>query len=271
MFMTELYFVKLGGSLITDKDTPNTARLPILQRLAEEIAAARNARPDLEILIGHGSGSFGHVAAKKHGTRAGVQSSAAWRGFAEVWQTARTLNQIVIESLSQAGLPVIAFPPSACVLARAGSVLHWDVSLIRRALQAGLVPVIQGDVAFDETLGGTILSTEDLFFYLAPILQPDRILLTGIEPGIWADFPARTQLITNLTPQTLPALRQQLHGSASTDVTGGMEAKVERMMSLLQAPGKLQIAIFSGLQPGLLTQALTGSLPGSVLSHFPIH
>jgi isopentenyl phosphate kinase len=268
--MTEIYFLQLGGSLITDKDTPNTARLPILKRLAEEIATARTAQPDLALLIGHGSGSFGHVAAKKHGTRAGVQSSAAWLGFAEVWQTARALNQIVIEALSQAGLPVIAFPPSACVLAQAGAVQEWNLTPIRRALQAGLVPVVQGDVVFDETLGGTILSTEDLFFHLAPLLQPDRILLAGIEPGIWADFPARTQLINNLTPQTLPALRQKLRGSASTDVTGGMQAKVERMMSLLQSPSNLQIAIFSGLHPGLLTQALTGHLPGSVLSHFPL-
>ncbi len=265
--MTDLYFLKLGGSLITDKDTPNTPRPSVLARLAQEIAAARAARPDFQLLIGHGSGSFGHVAAKKYGTRAGVQTSANWLGFAEVWKSARTLNQIVLEALSQAGLPVLAFPPSACVLAQRGSVLRWDLSLIQRALQSGLLPVLQGDVVFDEILGGTILSTEDLFFHLAPQLQPQRILLAGIEPGVWADFPACTQLVPTITPPSFGNLRSQLRGSASTDVTGGMEAKVERMISLLLRPTQLQISIFSGLQPGLLHQALTGSLPGSVLSH----
>jgi isopentenyl phosphate kinase len=66
-------FLKLGGSLITDKTRVEHARKPIIRRLAREIKAAREARPDLQIVLGHGSGSFGHVAAKKHGTRDGAR------------------------------------------------------------------------------------------------------------------------------------------------------------------------------------------------------
>ena len=38
--MTELVFLKLGGSLITDKDLPYTPRLDKLTELAQEIKAA---------------------------------------------------------------------------------------------------------------------------------------------------------------------------------------------------------------------------------------
>lgn len=37
----------------------------------------------------------------------------------------------------------------------------------KAALKVGLVPVVHGDVAFDEELGGTIASTETIFSFLA--------------------------------------------------------------------------------------------------------
>ena len=40
----ELVFVKLGGSVITDKTQPETARPEVIARLAGEIAAALAAR-----------------------------------------------------------------------------------------------------------------------------------------------------------------------------------------------------------------------------------
>ena len=71
---------------------------------------------------------------------------------------------------------------------------------IRAALSNGLLPVIHGDVAFDEIRGGTILSTEDLFAHLAHQLHPQRILLAGLEAGVWADFPAHKHLLAEITP-----------------------------------------------------------------------
>jgi isopentenyl phosphate kinase len=53
-------FIKWGGSVITDKAGREAADLPLIQRLAAELAAARAARPDRRIILGHGSGSFGH-------------------------------------------------------------------------------------------------------------------------------------------------------------------------------------------------------------------
>ena len=79
-----LTFVKLGGSLITDKSGKTAFRAEMMDQLAGEIAAALTDMPDSQFLLGHGSGSFGHVPAKEHGTAAGVQTPQQWRGFAEV-------------------------------------------------------------------------------------------------------------------------------------------------------------------------------------------
>ncbi|TLN11867.1 uridylate kinase, partial [bacterium] len=175
-----LTFLKLGGSLITDKSTARTTRHVDLARLASEIADALEKDPAMKLVLGHGSGSYGHFAAKKYGTFDGVHTELQWRGFAEVWRDARELNEIVMGALAQVGLPVMAFPASAIVTSANRSVLHWETETLEKALSHGLIPVVQGDVVFDSILGGTILSTEDQFYHLAKRLEPRRILLDAL-------------------------------------------------------------------------------------------
>ena len=79
-----LIFLKLGGSLITDKSNAHTARPDVLRRLAAEILTALDAQPDLRLVIGHGSGSFGHIPAHRYHTRVGVRTASEWAGFIEV-------------------------------------------------------------------------------------------------------------------------------------------------------------------------------------------
>jgi isopentenyl phosphate kinase len=147
-----IVFVKLGGSLITDKTQPMTPRPEVIQRLADEIAQAMAAAPGLQLLIGHGSGSFGHAVANQYQTQSGGKSQDYWRGFSEVWAAARELNQIVIKALIRSGLPVIAFPPSASIITRNTQIQSWDIGPIQAALAHNLVPVVYGDVIFDTSL-----------------------------------------------------------------------------------------------------------------------
>ncbi|NLE93206.1 MAG: uridylate kinase, partial [Chloroflexi bacterium] len=72
MTVPRLTFLKLGGSLITDKDQPETALTDQIDDLLAQIAAWRQVNPDRRLLLGHGSGSFGHHTAAKFGTREGV-------------------------------------------------------------------------------------------------------------------------------------------------------------------------------------------------------
>jgi isopentenyl phosphate kinase len=268
--MFPLIFLKLGGSLITEKDHPRTPRADVLARVAGEIAFARTSDPQLRLVIGHGSGSYGHVAARKHGTRQGVHSPEEWLGFAEVWYEARILNQLVVEALHAAGLPVIAFPPSSYLLAQDGTPGTVHAETFSRALDAGLIPVVNGDVAFDSIRHGTILSTEAVFAALAPHLRPTRILLAGLEAGVWADFPTCTRLMPVLTPADLAAAGEGIAGSVSADVTGGMREKVNLILQLCAQIPSLEALIFSGLPAGNLTSALLGAWPGTRLYAPPL-
>jgi isopentenyl phosphate kinase len=265
IFTMSLTFLKLGGSLITDKTRPYTVRSEKLEVLAAEIAAALKENPGVQLVLGHGSGSFGHAAASRYGTRKGVSGPEAWRGFAEVWYQSSTLNRLVVEALHRASLPVVTFSPAASVTARAGKVSVWDAHPIQAALSNGLLPVIHGDVVFDEILGGTILSTEDLFEHLAHQLQPQRVLLAGMEAGVWEDFPARTKLLNEITPDSFSQIAPGLTGTAGTDVTGGMHTKVTGMLALVEQIPDLEILIFSGDLAGNIQRALSGENPGTRL------
>ncbi len=258
-------FLKLGGSLITDKQRPHTARLDVLERIAAEIQLAYAAQPGLRLVLGHGSGSFGHVPARRYGTRQGVHSPQDWLGFVEVWREAAALNRLVIDALGAVELPALPFQPSASVLALDGRVAAWELAPLRAALQAGLLPVVYGDVIFDTLRGGTILSTEDLFAHLAAYLRPRRILLAGLEPGVWGDYPTCTHLLERITPASFAAIAGSVGGSAATDVTGGMASKVQQSLDWVELIPGLEVSIFSGEEPGAVQRALLGEAAGTVL------
>ena len=263
--MSKLYFLKLGGSLITDKDEPYTSRAQTIKRLAQEIKRALADSPRTNLLLGHGSGSFGHVAGKTHGTRQGVKTPDQWLGFIEVWKAARELNQILLEIMLEEGLPVMAFPPSAMINAQLGKVIEWNLDPIRQALDNGLIPIVYGDVVFDQQLGGTIISTEELFTHLAYKLGPQKIILSGIVPGVFADFPGCQTLIPKITPVSRTSIQMELQGSASVDVTGGMLQKVDDMLSLTEQLNNLEAIIFSGETPENLYNVITGKKVGTII------
>lgn len=264
-----LQLLKLGGSLITDKAQPHTAHPDVMRRLAREISVVLQEAPSLQLVLGHGSGSFGHVVGQRYGTRKGVRTTEEWQGFQEVWWEARALNLIFMEILHEAGLPALIFSPSAGAMADDGQVVDWTLAPIRNALKAGLLPVVYGDVAFDRTRGGTILSTEDLFDYLARQLRPRRILLAGLEPGVWADYPERKRIIPEITSANIAEVLPAVKEADAVDVTGGMASKVSQSLELVAAIARLDVLIFSGAESGALKRALRGEQVGTVIKGAP--
>lgn len=264
-FSRMLTFLKLGGSLITDKTRPYTARLDKLDDLAHQIALALQDNPTLHLLLGHGSGSFGHAAASQYGTRQGVQGKESWLGFAEVWYQASSLNRLVVDALRHAGLPAVTLSPLSMVSTTNGVVETWDTASLQAAISHGLLPVIHGDVIFDHARGGTILSTEDLFIHLASKMAPEHILLAGLEEGVWADFPVRKTLVGEITPESFARHASGLGSSNGTDVTGGMQTKVSGMLELMKGTANLDVVIFSGETPGNIRAALGGAVLGTRL------
>lgn len=259
-----LTLVKLGGSLITDKRVEKSFRRDVVKQLADEFVAAYTENPGLKLIIGHGSGSFGHFAASRANTINGVHTSDEWKAFAQVSNVAAELNGLVVDVLQSAGLPVWGIQPSASLLASDGDVSSMSVTSLLTALENGLIPVVYGDVSLDVAKGGTIISTEKLFFYLSSVMSVDRIFLLGEVAGVYDASGATIDMITQSNYASLVAA---FRGSAGIDVTGGMETKVEDMLSLVTRYPVMTIRIFSGLQEQLLSNALLDkSYTGTLIS-----
>lgn len=259
--MSELMFVKLGGSVITDKAQPETARPEVIARLAGEVARALAERPALKLVLGHGSGSFGHVVARRYGTRQGVRSEAEWRGFAEVAAVAARLNRLVTDAFLAAGAPVWSLSPSASARCRGGELVALETRPVEEALARGLVPLVHGDVALDDELGGTIISTEQVFAYLARRLRPARLVLVSVVDGVFEGDPLRdpaARRVPEISAANWATVRAALGGSYAPDVTGGMLAKVEEMVGLVRELPGLTVQLISGERPGALAAALIG-------------
>lgn len=255
--MTTLLFLKLGGSLITDKRGNETLRPAVLARLADEIRAAldegRVEGRYLRLVVGHGSGSFGHIAAAEHDTRAGANTGEEWMGFARVSDAAARLNRVVCQVFLDSGVPAVSLQPSASALCRDGAIETMAVRPVQMALDAGLVPIVYGDVAFDVVRGGTIISTEEVLGYLSQEMAPSWFLLAGETEGVYDEA---GDVISHITEENFATFEEAVGRSRGTDVTGGMAAKVRAMLALTAAHPGLVVRIFSGLKEGRLQQAL---------------
>jgi isopentenyl phosphate kinase len=262
--LSELILLKLGGSVITDKRQPFTARQDVIARIAAEIGNALAERDDdLRLIIGHGSGSFGHEVAAKYQTHQGAVRPDSWLGFAEVAAAAAELNNIVIDALRQAGVPAIKFQPSASTRTRGEQLMYFETFPIKEVLQHGLVPVVYGDVSVDASQGMSIVSTEKLFDNLARELSPDRIVLCGQVDGVYDSDPLsnpEAELIDTIDGTNWAEVEAMLGDSHGVDVTGGMFSKVREMYHLTLAMPPMQAMIMSAEEPGNLEAVLKGQL-----------
>lgn len=257
-----LIFIKLGGSLITYKDQPETARPEIIEASLRAILTLRENNPRLHILLGHGSGSFGHTIARRYGTMDGVKTPEDWVGFAEVANAAKALNDLVIEIGQKIGLPLELFRPSTNVLTCNRKIISWNLAPIRAALQEGTIPLVYGDVVIDTVLGGTILSTEELFLHLVDYLKPSKMLIAGIEAGVFADFPKRSLVIPKISrDDSLSGFT--LDGAQTPDVTGGMLAKVRLLQSACAINPGMSAFIYSGLDAENANRIVAGQHVGT--------
>ncbi|MEE9323775.1 MAG: isopentenyl phosphate kinase [Candidatus Aenigmarchaeota archaeon] len=246
--MKNLVFVKLGGSLITDKSKPYTTRDDVIKRLCVEIHEGREGKP---LLIGHGGGSFPHVSADKYETHKGVINDKSWEGFVKVQNDAATLNRIIVSSLVAAGEKAFSIQPSASCIAREDRIKEWYMKPFEISLSSGLIPVPYGDVCLDEKKGCCIISTEEIFRFLSEKLKPERVIMVGKTDGV---LDQKGNVIKEITKGNFKEIRNSLLSSDGVaDVTGGMVHKVERSLEM-----GVEIEIINGLKPDVLKKSLLG-------------
>ena len=219
--------VKLGGSVVTRKDEPETVDEGNLGRAATALADGPT-----DLVVVHGGGSFGHHHASEHGvtTTDGTHEAV---GVTDIHGAMKRLNDAVVAALQGAGVPAVPVHPFSVAHRDADGSLSFPAGSVRTMLGEGFVPVCHGDVVAQEGAGATILSGDELVVSLAASLDADRVGLCSDVPGVLDDEGAVVPRI-----ERFEDVAAYLGGSEATDVTGGMATKVRELLAL-DAPAQV--------------------------------
>lgn len=253
----ELLLIKLGGSIITDKNKAFTAKKEVIVRLAKEIKQALD-QYDGDLIIGHGSGSFGHIVASKYQTQRGIIDKKSIKGFPLVSKAARKINQIVIDVLLDAGIKAVSFSPLSFIYSDNEKEKESMVNHIKKALEIGLIPVVYGDVIMDEKMGFCIYSGEKTLNLLAQKLDKNyrclRIIYCGETNGV---YDKNGVTIEEITFKNFAEIKSFLGKSSGIDVTGGMIHKVNEALEIAKEL-KAKTLIINATGKNMLKKAILG-------------
>ncbi|MHA1265992.1 MAG: isopentenyl phosphate kinase [Candidatus Helarchaeota archaeon] len=247
--MKDLIFLKLGGSVITQKDvTTPQINLNNLKRISKEIAESYH-QGSFNLVIVHGAGSFGHPIVKKTGIHEGITTDEQVFSFAQTQLLQNELNCKVCEILQKFKLPAIPVQPSASAIMDRKRLISLHHDLIQNLLSLSLIPVLFGVPAFDKTQKCSILSGDQILVYLAKQLQPTKLIFASNVDGVLG---ANQEVIKKITPLNYSAVQNLLYDAKYDDVTGSMRGKIAE---LAQLKG-IKSYIINGNKPGIITDVL---------------
>ena len=263
MSETKPIILKIGGSVITDKDGDLAAKTDIINSLSEEIK-----RADMDnLVIVHGGGSFGHPTAAKYGIKEGLKDPGQKVGFSETHHVMTVLNGLIMDSLVWHEIPSLSITPSTCIVTENGRIEYFDETVLNRCMKMGFIPVLYGDAVFDEKLGFTVLSGDQLVAYLAVKLGAQMIVMGVDTDGLFDSDPKVNQAAkpyVHLNLEELKRVQSKLGKAQSTDVTGGMAGKIAELIPAVEKGIRVQIV--NGTRNLRVYRALVGErIEGTII------
>jgi isopentenyl phosphate kinase len=247
--------LKIGGSVLTDKNRVSVARPEAIGRIAREICES----PCTGLVIIHGAGSFGHHQAKEYRLSEGLNEESI-KGILPTHNAVKSLNKMIVDALQMSGVDALPVHPLSNCTLNNGRIENMCLTVIKRMLHSEIVPVLHGDVVMDSTKGVGVLSGDQLVTYLAGALKADRV---GIGTNVDGVLDAGGSVIKNITPASFNEVSGLLSGSEGVDVTGGMRGKIKELVEL--AKTGIPSRVFNAERPGSITDFLKNDLKEGTL------
>ena len=253
-----MIILKLGGSALTVKDADSpTLDEENLNRIAEEVSYYND-----DMVIVHGAGSYGHIYAKlyKIGDKLISPRDNLYKieGMCTTQASMQLFNHMIITKLQERGIPAVGIKPSSFIMTKDKRIDICDARIVQRYVDEGFVPVLYGDAVLDlnPEIKFAILSGDQLITYLAKELKCDRVILSSDVDGIYTDNPKNNpdaelmEVVTRDTKLNFSSNKDQV------DVTGGMEGKINELLSL--ADEGIESLIINAEVEGNIQQAVSG-------------
>ncbi len=255
MHKKKLVLVKLGGSLITNKAKENSVRENKIEELLGEITRAKANDPHLQIILGHGHGSVGHVVLKKYELALGRVEEKR-KGIAETLERVTFLNNLFIKKSLQSNLLAVSMRLAA-FSTLTNKTQEQVIATIETLLDQDFLPITCGDIIFINEDEYAVWSTEKVFSYLVSVFEKsqrykiERTIHVTQKPGF---LDSNGSTIKNITKKTWDLQKKHLFQTNGIDATGGMKHKVEESLSMTE--NGISSLIISGEEQGNLYNAL---------------
>lgn len=261
MSLSNLSILKIGGSVITDKNNISSIRKNEIDRIVQEIKSFIIDSNDKIILV-HGAGSFGHPQTKNC-----IDKGFTIDSVQMVHNSIKELNTIFIEYLNNANLDARSIHPLNCCILDNNKISYFPIDDINLMLNQGIVPVIHGDLVVDIKLGVSILSGDKIVAYLSS-LKPSAKIGAGCDvDGV---FDRYGRIIKKITPEIFADIKNdiinnsQYINSGKVDMTGGMLGKVNEFLELAKIG--ISSRIFNASKKGMVSRFLYGDNVGTLIS-----
>ena len=234
-----MILIKLGGSIITNKEKPLSAKRKTINNLTKNLKKIKEP-----IVIVHGGGSYGHFWSVKYDMHT-KERKYDLRGVAVVKNSMIELNKIILDSFLKNKLNPYCLPPTDFMAGN--KPITKKVKEIEKIAKSGLIPVTFGDALWYGQNKTFILSGDKIMTHLAKILKPKLCIFALNEDGLYSDLKSK-KLIYELRGEH-PSITEN-----KMDVTGGMTRKVEEATNI----SKMGMNVFfvNGNKPERIVKAV---------------
>lgn len=235
-----MILVKLGGSVITNKSRPLSARRKAIDRLA-----ACMANIDESVAVVHGGGSYGHYWSVKYDMHTKEESYDA-HGVSTVKNSMIHLDTIIVDSMLKYGINPYSLPPTD-FMSGGGVPMPEKILEAGKIADAGFVPVTYGDALWWGDKKTYILSGDRIMTHLAHTLRPRLCIFALNEDGLYTDLKSK-----RLIPQV--GDEKVTFAPGDMDVTGGMSRKVQEATRI--AEDGIDAFLVNGNKPERIEEAV---------------
>lgn len=247
---SQVGLIKLGGSIITNKDKPLTANHHAITDLAKSIS--RIKRP---LILVHGGGSFGHYWSVKFDMHTKPEKYSS-KGISIVHSSMLDLNKIINEIFEKEGLYPYSVPPFSFL--NNGKPSRLKIKELEKMTEHNIIPITYGDVVHMRENKYSILSGDVIMRLLSNILNPYKAIFTINVDGLYNNL-IEKKIIQEIKPSTFNIKNKKIimkQLGEINDVTGGMKRKVEEAIKIAQHGN--DVIFLNGLHPSNLEKVFKG-------------
>jgi len=236
-----MILIKLGGSIITNKEKPLSARRKTIDNILKQIRKIKGPK-----IIVHGGGSFGHYWSVRYNMHT-KPAKYDLKGVSVVKNSMIELNKIILDSAVKNRLNPYSLPPTDFMSGNRS--IKSKILTINDIAKSGLTPITYGDALWYGQKKSYILSGDVIMTALAKVLKPRLSIFALNVDGVYSNMKSK-KLIYDFKKEK-PSI-----SANKMDVTGGMTRKITEAVKMSRSG--LKVFFANGNKPQRITDAVSG-------------